>query len=66
VRPPSKQLRRVYLASGESDYRIAQSTGVHRETLRRFREGKAISMRAFDRLAIYWELELRKRKWKSR
>jgi len=66
VRPPSKQLRRVYLASGESDYRISQNTGVHRETLRRLREGKAISMRAFDRLAIYWELELRKRKWKSR
>jgi hypothetical protein len=51
----------VYLASRASDYRISLDTGVHRDTLRRLREGRPISMRAFDRLAEYWGLELTER-----
>lgn len=62
VRSPSEELRWRYLASRESDYRISADTGVNRHTLRRFREGKLISMRNFDRLAQYWKLELRPRR----
>lgn len=58
VRSPSEKLREHYLASRESDYRISLNTGVHRDTLKRLRDGKPISMKAFDRLSAYWRLEL--------
>ena len=59
VRSPSEELRRRYLASVASDYRVWKDTGVHRDTLRRLRTGRAISMHAFDILAVYLGLELK-------
>ena len=59
VRSPSEELRRHFLARDESDYRIALDTGLHRDTLKRLRDGRPISLRAFDVLAHYLGLELR-------
>jgi predicted transcriptional regulator len=50
----SEQLRRLILEAGESQYSIAKATGIPKDVLYRFINGKrGLSMKRLDTLAAY-------------
>ncbi len=58
----SERLRREVEKCGETRYRIAQETGIAQASLYRFlSHERGLSMDAIDRLAAYFNLELRKK-----
>ena len=62
MRTVSEQLLREIKTCGVTRYRISQETGIEESVLSRFVTGKrGLSMEAIDKLAAYFELELKRK-----